>query len=117
MDYKSNWLGNRLTDYRPERLEQAMREHNYGLQFWLYTLMLHRYLQTVIDDYTYADHFGGVKYLFLRGMDPALPGSGVYTDLPDLATLERLEGCLCGASSTPGTSMPYGYSDGGSENG
>ncbi|KAF0189342.1 MAG: DNA helicase/exodeoxyribonuclease V beta [Desulfobulbaceae bacterium] len=117
MDYKSNWLGNRLTDYRPERLERAMREHNYGLQYWLYTLMLHRYLQTVIDDYTYADHFGGVKYLFLRGMDPAHPGCGVYADLPDLATLERLEGCLCGASSTLGTSMPYGYSDGGSENG
>jgi len=111
--------GGRAT--RPNRLEQAMREHNYGLQYWLYTLMLHRYLQTVIDDYVYGDHFGGVKYLFMRGMDPALPGNGVYTDLPDLATLEQLEGCLCHPLSIPEAcdteaSMPY-YSDGGTENG
>jgi exodeoxyribonuclease V beta subunit len=95
MDYKSNWLGNRLPDYGPEGLEQAMRDHNYGLQYWLYTLVLHRYLQNSGEQYDYTNHFGGVMYLFVRGMEPTLPGSGVYFDLPDRATLERLDHCLC----------------------
>jgi exodeoxyribonuclease V beta subunit len=96
MDYKSNWLGNHLSDYGPERLEQAMRDHNYGLQYWLYTLVLHRYLQNSVENYDYATHFGGVMYLFIRGMEPTLPGSGVYFDLPDQATLEQLDRCLTG---------------------
>ena len=87
---------------RPQRLEQAMAEHNYSLQYWLYTLMLHRYLPTVMENYDYATHFGGVMYLFVRGMEPTQPGSGVYYDLPDLATLERLDRCLGRASSIPG---------------
>ena len=96
MDYKSNWLGNQLSDYGPEGLEQAMRDHNYGLQYWLYTLVLHRYLQNAMEGYDYTAHFGGVMYLFVRGMEPTQPGSGVFFDLPDHATLERLDRCLAG---------------------
>ncbi len=94
MDYKSNWLGDHVSDYGPQALEQAMVEHNYGLQYWLYTLVLHRYLQTAMADYDYATHFGGVMYLFVRGMEPTRPASGVYFDLPDQTTLERLDRCL-----------------------
>lgn len=94
MDYKTNWLGTRLADYGPTHLTQAMREHNYGLQYWLYALVLHRYLQDAVPDYEYARHFGGVMYLFVRGMEPSQPGSGVYYDLPDYTTLSRLDACL-----------------------
>ena len=66
MDYKSNWLGDHASDYGPQALEQAMVEHNYGLQYWLYTLVLHRYLQTAMEGYDYVTHFGGVMYLFVR---------------------------------------------------
>jgi exodeoxyribonuclease V beta subunit len=108
MDYKSNWLGYHADDYGPQALEQAMVEHNYGLQYWLYTLVLHRYLQTAMADYDYAIHFGGVMYLFVRGMEPTRPASGVYFDLPDQTTLERLDRCLAGDSTR---------TDGGSKNG
>jgi exodeoxyribonuclease V beta subunit len=94
MDYKSNWLGDRASDYGPQALEQAMVEHNYGLQYWLYTLVLHRYLQNAMEGYNFATHLGGVMYLFVRGMEPTLPASGVYFDLPDQTTLERLNCCL-----------------------
>jgi hypothetical protein len=40
-----------------------MREHNYGLQYWLYSVVLHQYLQTRLPDYLFAEHFGGVRYL------------------------------------------------------
>lgn len=86
MDYKSN----SLLDYRPESLLRAMREHNYGLQYWIYTLVLHRYLRQRLPDYDYESHFGGVKYLFMRGMDEGEPASGVFSDRPALQDIERL---------------------------
>lgn len=86
MDYKTNGL----PDYEPETLGHAMREHNYGLQYWLYTVVLHRYLQNRLPGYAYRTHFGGVRYLFVRGMQPDKPMSGVYQDSPELARVEAL---------------------------
>lgn len=78
MDYKTNSLG----DYRSGSLQQAMREHNYALQYWLYSLVLDRYLRQRLHGYEYSRYFGGIKYLFVRGMNVDSPGSGVYTDMP-----------------------------------
>ncbi|MBW2658303.1 MAG: exodeoxyribonuclease V subunit beta [Deltaproteobacteria bacterium] len=91
LDYKTNYLGNGMEDYRKENLFRSMRSHNYGLQFWIYTLVLHRHLQNVVGDYSYKDHFGGVFYLFVRGMHPDHPGNGVFTALPDFERLSALE--------------------------
>ncbi|MGR8935670.1 MAG: exodeoxyribonuclease V subunit beta [Gammaproteobacteria bacterium] len=88
MDYKTN----SLDDYRPVRLTAAMREHNYGLQYWLYTLVLHRYLQNRQADYDYQRHFGGVRYLFVRGMAPQRPMQGVYQDRPEYERIQMLDG-------------------------
>ena len=86
MDYKSN----NLPDYHADTLIHAMREHNYGLQYWIYCVVLHRYLQIRLSDYNFAQHFGGVHYLFVRGMEPDTAMSGVFQDSPDLPTLEAL---------------------------
>lgn len=90
IDYKTNYLGD-LDGYRREGLVQAMQSHNYGLQYWLYTLVVHRFLSNWVVDYNYGTHFGGVMYLFVRGMDPERPGSGVYFDRPEAATLMKLD--------------------------
>jgi exodeoxyribonuclease V beta subunit len=86
MDYKTNGL----PDYKPDTLTHAMREHNYGLQYWIYTVVLHRYLQNRLPDYDYETHFGGVRYLFVRGMQSELAMSGVYQDRPDYDRVEAL---------------------------
>ena len=86
MDYKTN----SLADYRTETLVHAMREHNYGLQYWIYTLVLHLYLQNRLPEYNYKNHFGGVRYLFVRGMEPEQAMSGVFQDTPDFLHLEAL---------------------------
>ncbi|MFA5923367.1 MAG: exodeoxyribonuclease V subunit beta [Methylococcaceae bacterium] len=86
MDYKTN----SLPDYQNETLTLAMREHNYGLQYWIYTVVLHRYLQNRLPDYDYETHFGGARYLFVRGMQPKSAMSGVYQDRPDLVRVEAL---------------------------
>jgi exodeoxyribonuclease V beta subunit len=86
MDYKTNYL----TDYAMPQLIQAMRQHNYGLQYWLYSLVLHRYLKARIDNYAYDKHFGGVRYLFIRGMHPNKSMQGVYKARPDIKQLDAL---------------------------
>ncbi|MFZ2450068.1 MAG: exodeoxyribonuclease V subunit beta [Methylovulum miyakonense] len=92
MDYKTN----ALPDYAPATLTEAMREHNYGLQYWLYTVVLHRYLQTRVPDYDFENHFGGVRYLFVRGMQAEVAMGGVYEDRPDMARVEALARLLGG---------------------
>jgi exodeoxyribonuclease V beta subunit len=65
-----------------------MASHNYGLQLWLYSVVLHRHLQNVVPEYDHRRHFGGVFYLFVRGM--AASQDGIYFHKPALQTLDRL---------------------------
>ena len=98
MDYKSNWLGNDLSDYSPEAIERAMAQHGYHLQYLLYLTALHRMLRIRLPGYDYDLHVGGAFYLFLRGMRPAVPGSGVYRDRPSRACIEAIDACFRGAA-------------------
>jgi exodeoxyribonuclease V beta subunit len=86
LDYKSNTL----PDYHPETLIHAMREHNYGLQYWIYSVVLHLFLQNRLPNYQFEEHFGGVRYLFLRGMQANQAMSAVFSDLPDKTLLNKL---------------------------
>jgi exodeoxyribonuclease V beta subunit len=99
LDYKTNFLGETLADYQADNLAAAMQAHNYGLQYWIYTLVLHRHLQNLRADYCYRDHFGGVMYLFVRGMTSAIPGSGVFAALPDYDKLVALDRAIGGGDA------------------
>ncbi|MFA5627279.1 MAG: exodeoxyribonuclease V subunit beta [Thiohalomonadaceae bacterium] len=95
LDYKSNHLGNCFTDYQTTALNQAIDNHYYDLQYLIYTLALHRYLKQRLADYSYEQHFGGVYYLFLRGMSPDNGNrSGVYFARPSLSLIENLDQCF-----------------------
>ncbi|APZ44016.1 exodeoxyribonuclease V subunit beta [Acidihalobacter ferrooxydans] len=97
-DYKSNHLGDRPEDYAPALLDAAMREHRYDLQYLIYCVALHRHLRARLPDYDYARDFGGVFYLFLRGMRPADgPRLGVYRDRPEPALIAALDRLFAGA--------------------
>ncbi len=94
-DYKSNYLGARLEDYTPDKLERAILDRRYDLQYLLYSVALHRYLSLRIPDYQYERHFGGVYYLFIRAMRPNQQSLyGVYFDLPGYADLSALDSLL-----------------------
>jgi len=91
-DYKSNLLGMRLSDYEPKALAKAMFDRRYDLQYLLYILALHRYLQQRVPHYHYDQHMGGAYYLFLRGMRPEHgPRYGVYYDLPPFSLIDELD--------------------------
>jgi exodeoxyribonuclease V beta subunit len=83
VDYKSNWLGEGPDAYRAERLPQVMARETYDLQYLIYTVALTRYLFQRLPEFRYARDFGGVFYLFVRGMDPARGADfGVYRGRP-----------------------------------
>lgn len=84
IDYKSNWLGDRIEDYHPHALEQAMVQHAYHAQHLLYLTALHLWLERHMPNYDYEQHVGGVYYLFLRGMSPEHPGQGIVATRPPL---------------------------------
>lgn len=99
LDWKSNHLGHSAAAYAAEPVAEAMATHGYHLQYLLYTLALDRYLRRRIPGYRYETHFGGVLYLFVRGVRPdwkTLDGAsaGVYFHLPDPAALCRLNALL-----------------------
>ncbi len=80
---------------RPARLGAAMAASFYDLQYLVYTVALHRMLAGRLRDYDYDRHFGGVYYLFARGMHPAQgPAAGVYFARPERALVEALDACL-----------------------
>lgn len=98
IDWKSNWLGDTRAHYDQASLQAAMVEHAYTLQMSLYTVAVHRMLRHRVSDYQYDTHFGGVCYLFMRGMtgDPADRGAGVYQErLPGslVSALDNILGC------------------------
>ncbi|POK55659.1 exodeoxyribonuclease V subunit beta [Klebsiella pneumoniae] len=96
LDYKSNWLGEDREAYTRPAMEQAMRAHRYDLQYQLYSLALHRYLRHRLADYDYDRHFGGVIYLFLRGMDGQEGGQGIFTTRPVRPLIDGLDQLFAG---------------------
>jgi exodeoxyribonuclease V beta subunit len=94
LDYKSN----RLPDYGPEALARAMRESEYELQALLYTVALHRWLRLRGGArYDYERDFGGVRYLFCRGL-AAGAGNGVHAHRPSPALVHALDALFAGRS-------------------
>jgi exodeoxyribonuclease V beta subunit len=91
IDWKSNWLGSQPADYGPEGMQRAMLQHNYYLQYHLYTLAADLFLERRLPGYDYQTHFGGVYYVFLRGVDPADPSRGIFRDRPAVETVRSLE--------------------------
>lgn len=100
LDWKSNHLGNRPEDYTREKLGRAMEKHLYPLQYLLYTVALNRYLSLRVRGYDYERHFGGVLYVFLRGIDPGSSGeTGMFRDVPPAGMVRELTELLVEAET------------------
>ncbi|MEO6226534.1 MAG: PD-(D/E)XK nuclease family protein, partial [Thermomonas sp.] len=102
LDWKGNWLGDRLEDYAPAALPAAMDAHHYRLQALLYTVALHRYLGARMGArYRPAEHLGDPVYLFLRGVGLA-PGAGVWAGHFSPALIESVDAVMAGKPETGG---------------
>lgn len=90
-DYKSNWLGADPSSYGADAVRDAMGRASYFVQYLVYSVALHRYLQLRLPDYDYDRHFGGALYLFVRGMGFGVEGDGIFFDRPSRAAVEALD--------------------------
>jgi exodeoxyribonuclease V beta subunit len=100
VDWKSNYLGSHVQNYQSDRLVDAVYSGFYFLQYHLYCLALHLYLQNRLPGYRYETHFGGVFYVFLRGVQKDLgPDHGIFYDLPDPSMMDDLSETLVAGSN------------------
>jgi exodeoxyribonuclease V beta subunit len=97
IDWKSNRLGPDAGAYTHAHVQAAMAVHHYPLQAQIYTLALHRYLRQRLRVYDYERSFGGVFYLFARGVDPARPDLGIWRHRPERSQIEAFDRWLDGA--------------------
>ncbi|MCG8460609.1 MAG: PD-(D/E)XK nuclease family protein, partial [Holophagales bacterium] len=98
VDWKSNYLGPTADSYGLDAMTSAMVEHHYLLQYHLYVAALDRYLAERLAGWDYERGFGGVFYVFLRGVEPGgeaaqgrSTGSLVGTDDPGSETQPAAE--------------------------
>jgi exodeoxyribonuclease V beta subunit len=93
LDWKSNYLGGTLDFYSRERLKEVMDDEGYHLQYLIYTVAAKKYLELRIPDFDYETQFGGVIYLFLRGLRSGRD-TGIFTDKPALSKIVTMEKLL-----------------------
>jgi exodeoxyribonuclease V beta subunit len=99
-DYKSNRLHydtdtDPVARYNNASMEAKMLEDGYFFQALIYSLALHRYLKQRVANYDFDTHFGGVAYLFLRGLDGSVDDTGAlrgyYRWMPSKQTVLQLD--------------------------
>ncbi len=92
IDWKSNYLGNSIDDYNRDAMYREMYNNYYILQYHIYTVALHRYLKLRISDYDYDKYFGGVYYIFVRGVDARRGASrGIVKERPSPEIIKSLD--------------------------
>jgi exodeoxyribonuclease V beta subunit len=91
LDWKSNHLGPTLDCYDPSALQEVMAANYYILQYHIYTLALHQSLRYQQPDYRYEKDFGGVFYVFIRGVNQQdRQQHGIFYDRPDEGLIDSL---------------------------
>ncbi len=93
LDWKSNFLGDRLEDYATEKVWEAMAESNYHLQYHIYTVAICKYLALRIPGFDYKRDFGGAIYLFVRGVRED-QNTGIFFHKPDPLVIDQLTACF-----------------------
>jgi exodeoxyribonuclease V beta subunit len=75
-----------------------MAANNYFLQYHIYTVAWIKYLQLRQPDFDYVRDFGGVIYLFVRGIR-ANESTGVFFHKPDELAIQHFSAALVADSA------------------
>jgi exodeoxyribonuclease V beta subunit len=98
VDWKSNRRNGSQRDFTRKGLVEEVSLHSYWLQYLIYSVAVHQFLSKAIEDYRYDAHFGGVYYIFLRGVDGGKDAdghvNGVYADRPPEELVNKLSKIL-----------------------
>ena len=121
IDWKSNRLNADLMEFDRAGMQAEIDKNLYFLQFLIYTVALWHFLEArlkiALDKDNYEKYFGGVLYLFVRGIAAPLKDMtdeekktcrerGIYFCLPPFELIKELKTMLeirpFGASAEPG---------------
>lgn len=80
LDWKSNYL---REGYSTGSIEKNMHESGYILQYRIYAMAVIKWLKQVLRDFDYEQHFGGIYYIYLRGINPQYNDQGIYFYRPE----------------------------------
>jgi exodeoxyribonuclease V beta subunit len=76
-------------------MAESMVNNQYFLQYHIYAVAMHKYLSTRLPGYDYERDFGGVYYLFLRGIESEMDDeNGIYFDKPEPTLINELTALL-----------------------
>ncbi len=89
IDWKSNYLGASLIDYQKDDMLTSIKQNSYDVQYLIYSEAVDRFLQYRIKEYSYEQHFGGLFYIFLRGINTQ-NDNGIWFHRPDAAKIKAL---------------------------
>jgi exodeoxyribonuclease V beta subunit len=95
LDWKSNRRSGHVTDFQKNGLEDEMARHAYFLQYLIYTVAVDAFLRKTLQGYEYEKHFGGIFYVFLRGVT-GNPNEGIFADRPSKSLINKLARLLIG---------------------
>lgn len=102
--YFADWKSDALTAYGPGAIAPHVKEH-YELQAQIYSVGIVRLLG-IRNEQQYNERFGGLLYLFIRGIRRDGAGdAGVYFHRPDWAEICRYERELIGVVPEIGASQ------------
>jgi len=91
--YILDWKSNSLNDFSQNGMEEAMRHHGYHLQYYIYAIALKRWLEKTCQD----KQFGGIYYIFVRGVNEENSNGVYYISGENLAgSIAELEKSLHG---------------------
>jgi exodeoxyribonuclease V beta subunit len=108
LDYKSNTLGKAPRFYNQAAMTDAMTQNRFDLQYMIYSTAVHRYFSNrFAQQYSFDEQagkglsFGGVFYLFLRGMglsEKHYRQHGVWFTRPQSEHISALDRAFGGSS-------------------
>ena len=97
IDWKSNNLKVRddsddpYSAYNAEGLEKEMKKHKYYLQYMIYLAAFDKYMTTADPEYSYEKSFGGIRYVFMRGVQAGRSDTGIFSDRPEESELRKIQ--------------------------
>ncbi|NLB56097.1 MAG: hypothetical protein GX811_10100, partial [Lentisphaerae bacterium] len=98
LDWKSNRRSGRQEDFCFAGMTEEINAHHYWLQYLIYTVALNRHLNDTLKNYSYDKSFGGIYYIFLRGVDGEINAdgkpNGIYADRPPERLIKDLSAIL-----------------------
>ena len=91
VDWKSNFLGECFEDYNAEKINEEMKKHCYFLQYMIYSAAFDKYMTEADPSYSYEKNFGGIRYVFLRGVKAESGDYGIFYDRPPESLLRDFQ--------------------------